>query len=104
MMPFSTVSGRTLPGQRAMHGTRKPPSMTVPSCLRERRRAAVRPGEHFGAVVGGEDDDGVIVHAHVLELLHDRADDVVELGHAGFLRDQPFLPRCASSRTFRRDA
>ena len=53
--------------------------------LRERRLTAIRPGEDFGAVVGGEDDDGVVVHAHVLELLHHQADVVIELGHAGFL-------------------
>ena len=29
-MPFWTVSAGTLPGQRTMQGTRKPPSMTVP--------------------------------------------------------------------------
>ncbi len=29
-MPFSTVPGLILPGQRTMHGTRKPPSKTVP--------------------------------------------------------------------------
>ena len=29
-MPFSTVPGLTLPGQRMIAGTRKPPSNTVP--------------------------------------------------------------------------
>ena len=33
-MPFSTVPGLILPGQRAMHGTRKPPSNTVPLVAR----------------------------------------------------------------------
>ena len=55
-----------------------------PFALRERRRSAIGPGEEFGAVVGGEDDDGVVVHAHVLELLHHQTDVVIELGHAGF--------------------
>ena len=56
-----------------------------PFALRERRRSAIGPGEEFGAVVGREDDDGVVVLAHVLELLHHEADVVIELGHAGFL-------------------
>ena len=30
MIPFSTLPAGTLPGQRTMQGTRKPPSMTVP--------------------------------------------------------------------------
>ena len=30
MSPFSTLPAGTLPGQRTMHGTRKPPSSTVP--------------------------------------------------------------------------
>src|SRR5712671_4586592 len=33
--------------------------------LREQRLSAVRPGKDLGAVVGGEDDDGVVVHAHI---------------------------------------
>ena len=45
---------------------------------------------HFGAVVGGEDDDGVVELAHVLQLLQDVADVVVHLLHAGFV-DAPVL-------------
>ena len=30
MMPFSTLPAGTLPGQRTIAGTRKPPSSTVP--------------------------------------------------------------------------
>src|SRR5438094_818479 len=33
--------------------------------LRERRLSAIRPGKDLGAVVGGEDDDGVVVDTHV---------------------------------------
>ena len=62
--------------------------------LRERRRAAIGPGEDFGAVVGGEDDDGVVVLADVLELLQHEADVVIELGHAGFLH-RPAILRVA---------
>src|SRR5258708_36211553 len=53
--------------------------------LSEWRLSAIRPGENLGAVVGGEDDDGVVVDAHVLEFLHHDADVVVELRHAGLM-------------------
>ena len=67
--------------------------------LRERRLSAVRPGEDLGAVVGGEDDDGVVVDAHVLELLHHEADVVVELRHAGFVDATSRSSSCASPGT-----
>ena len=35
------------------------------------------------------------VDAHVLELLHDRADDVVELGHSGFVQSTSRSAACA---------
>src|SRR5882672_6537957 len=53
--------------------------------LRKRGLPAVRPGEDLGAVVGGEDDDGVVVHAAVLQLLHHDADVVIHLLHAGLV-------------------
>src|SRR5207249_11068464 len=56
-----------------------------PFALCERRLSAIGPSEDFGAVVGGEDDDGVVILAHVLELLHHQTDVIIELGHAGFL-------------------
>ena len=70
--------------------------------LRERRLTAIGPGKDFGAVVGGEDDDGVVVHAHVLELLHHQTDVVIELGHAGFLF-RPAILRVAHRFIFRRE-
>ncbi len=51
----------------------------------ERRDAAVWEGNCLGAVVGGEDDDGVVHLAHGLELFEYLADVVVELLHTGFL-------------------
>ena len=60
----------------------------------ERRDAAVGEGDRLGAVVGGEDDDGVVELAHVLELLEDVADVVVHLLHAGFV-DAPVLAAAA---------
>ena len=51
----------------------------------ERGDAAVREGLNLGAVVGGENDDGVVEFAHVFELLEDDADVVVHLLHAGFV-------------------
>ena len=52
--------------------------------------AAVRVGDRLGAIVGGEDDDGIVELAHVLELLEHVADIVVHLLHAGFV-DAPVL-------------
>ena len=52
--------------------------------MSERRLTAIGPGEDFGAVVGGEHDDGVLVLADVLQLLHHEADIIVQLRHAGF--------------------
>src|SRR4029077_3020413 len=51
----------------------------------ERRHAAIRPSEHFGAVVCREDDDRIAGLADVIEMLEQRADAVIELRHAGFL-------------------
>ena len=73
-----------------------------PFALRERRRSAIGPGEEFGAVVGREDDDGVVVLAHVLELLQHQTDVVVELGHAGFLY-RPAILRVAQRFILRRE-
>ena len=56
----------------------------------ERGDAAVREGLGLGAVVGGEDDDGVVELAHVFELLEHDADVVVHLLHADFV-DAPVL-------------
>ena len=55
-----------------------------PFALCERRRSAIGPGKDFRAVVGCEDNNGVIVHSHLLQLGHDNADVVIELGHTGF--------------------
>ena len=48
--------------------------------------AAIGPGEHFGAVVGGEHDDGIVGFADIVEMLEERADAIIELGHAGFFQ------------------
>src|SRR5262249_23016931 len=53
--------------------------------------AAVREGDGLGPIVGGEDDDGVVGLAHVVDLLENEADVVVHLLHAGFV-DAPVLP------------
>src|SRR5262249_43248722 len=44
-----------------------------PLALCEWRRSAIGPGKEFGAVVGREHDDRVLVLTDVLELLHDNA-------------------------------
>ena len=51
----------------------------------ERGVATIGIGDHFGAVVGGEDDDGVVEFAHRLQLLHHLANVVVHLLHGGFV-------------------
>src|SRR5262245_49358051 len=56
----------------------------------ERRGAAVGEGEDLGAIVGGEHDDGVVGLSHVVDLLQDVPDVVVQLFHAGFV-DPPVL-------------
>src|SRR5262245_25049276 len=60
---------------------------------RKRGLSAVRPGEVLGTVVCAERDDGVVLEAIVLEVLHHRANDVVELRHAGFLDGPAVLRR-----------
>ena len=72
MIAFSTRPGRHLarPAQHRRHAEAAFQRRAL--AAGERRLAAVRPGEVLGAVVGGEDDDRVVVDAHVLELLHDR--------------------------------
>src|SRR5690242_5463542 len=51
--------------------------------LRKRRCSTIGPGEDFGAVVGAEDDDSIVIQAEVLELLHHQADVIIELSHTG---------------------
>ncbi len=83
--PFCTGVRRDLagPAQDARHA--EAAFDDRPFALRERRRSAIGPGEEFGAVVGGEHDDGIVVLAHIFELLQHQSDVVIELGHAGFL-------------------
>ena len=89
-MSFLTVPGLITPGQRITIGARMPPSQVVSFAALERGDAAVREGFGLGAVVGGEDDDGVVGLAHLLDLLKNEADIVVHLLHAGFV-DAPVL-------------
>src|SRR3954453_11556319 len=48
----------------------------------ERRGPTVGPAELLRAVVGGEDDHGVVGDAQIVELIQKLSDDPVELGHA----------------------
>ena len=89
-MSFLTVPGSMWPGQRTTIGARMPPSQVVSL---PPLNGVVPPsgiGDRLGAVVGGEDDDGVVELAHLLELLEHVADVVVHLLHAGFV-DAPVL-------------
>ena len=84
--PFSTVPGLMWPGQRAMHGTRKPPSMTVPLVALNGVMPPSGQVNTSAPLSVREDDDGVVGLADVVQVLHDGADGVVQLRHAGFLQ------------------
>src|SRR5262249_3185654 len=61
--------------------------------------AAVREGDRFSAVVGGEDNDGVIQLAHLLQLRQHHSDVVIHLLHAGFV-DAPVLASLCAHHGF----
>ena len=96
-MPFSTLPAGTLPGQRRMHGTRKPPSSAVP--LPPANGVWPPSGQvKFSVPLSVVKTTIVfVVEAVVLELLHHRADDVVELRHAGLFDRTSRSPSCACS-------
>ena len=84
-MPFCTVSAGTLPGQRRIAGTRKPPSRTVPLLC---AKGVCPPSGHVKTSVPLSVVKTTMVLSSTpmsFELLHHQADVVVELGHAGFL-------------------
>ena len=60
--------------------------------------AAVWISDHLGAVVRGEDEDGVIQLAHLFQLLDDDADVVIHLLHAGFVDTPVFATGFAHHR------
>src|ERR1700748_1836189 len=90
-MPFSTLPRGYLarPAQQRGHTKTAFHSGTLASG--ERSIAAIRPGKVLCAIVGSEDDDGVVVDAHVLELFHQQPDVIVELRHPGFLEGPTVL-------------
>src|ERR1700722_8252601 len=98
-IPFSTLPAGTLPGPRTIAGTRAAAFAPRARAAGERSLSAIRPSEVLGAVVGGEHHDGVVVETVGLQIGHDRADDVVELRHAGFL-DAPAVVRVAHRLVF----
>jgi len=66
-----------------MHGTRKPPSMTVPCSVRT-ACAASGQVKSFGAVVGAETTMCLSSKPRSLSFCINQTDVVIELGHAGF--------------------
>jgi hypothetical protein len=84
MMPFSILPAGTFPGQ-AQSPAPGAAFETGALAAGERRLSAIRLREILGSVVGGEDDDGVVVEPIVLQVREHRADDIVELRHADFL-------------------
>src|SRR5262249_10584842 len=87
---FFTVPGRMTPGQRITAGASVATLPGLALLALERGDAAVREADRLGAVVGGEDDDGVVGLPHVVDLLQNEADVVVHLLHAGLV-DAPVL-------------
>jgi hypothetical protein len=82
MTPFSTLPAGTVPGHRMIIGERKPPSITVPLPPPNAVWPPSGQVKFSGAILGGEPEDRVLIETIVLKVLHDRTDDVVELGHA----------------------
>ena len=80
-IPFRNVA-RAISGCTARS---KPPSAVFPPDCAKGVMPPCWPGEEFGAIIGGEDDDGIVVHAQICEVLHDQADIIIELRHTGFL-------------------
>src|SRR6476469_278891 len=83
-IPFSTTPGLTRPGHRIMHGTRKPPSPTVPLVF---LKGVMPPSGQVNtsaplSVV--KNDDRVVGLADVVEMFQQCADTVIHLCHAGF--------------------
>ena len=84
-IPFWTVPGLMCPGQRAMQGTRNPPSKTVPLVA---RNGVIPPSGHVNtsaplSVV--KMTNRVVGLADVVDVLHERADGIVHLRHPGLL-------------------
>ena len=103
MMPFSTLPAGTLPGQRMMAGTRKPPSRAVP--LPPAKGVCPPSGQvKFSAPLSVVKTTIVSSSSPLsLHIFHDRADDVVELSHAGFLNRSSRFPSCACASYFSRE-
>ena len=88
---FETVPGLMTPGQRISAG-HAPAALPVGVLLAaERRRAAVGPAHHLGAVVGRVHDDGVVGDAELVELVEQLADVAVVLDHAVGIDAEPGL-------------
>ena len=102
--PFCTVSAGMWPGQRAMHGTRKPPSMIVPlHCA----NGVVPPsGQVKSSVPLSVVKTTIVLSSSPMSLsfCSTKADVVIELGHAGFLLPTSHSSSCASLPTSRRGA
>ena len=76
-------SGRDMAGPLDEHGHAETAFPRGPLLAAERRITGIGPHHHLVAVVGGVDDDGVVVDAQVFELLQEHADLLVMLEHLG---------------------
>jgi hypothetical protein len=63
------------------------------------RGAAIGPGVHLGAIVGGEHGDRVLIETIFLEPIQDNANVVVQLLHRRFFQAESPPPGCAWRRT-----
>ena len=94
--PHVGAGAGRMPGPRMINGTRRPPSETVPL---PPANGGLRPGR---AVVGREDDVGVVGDAQFVELLQELAEGDVEVQVGGGLAESPARPGRRPSLSRRR--
>ena len=94
---FFTVPGLMCPGQRTTIGARKPPSQASPFWPLNGVMPPSGKADRLGAVVGGEDDDGVVELAHVLELRRARTPMLSSICFMPASLTPQSLPPCSPS-------
>ena len=82
MTSLTMVPAGISAGKRAIAGTRKPPSQLVVFSLLNQVTPASGQVAAMHAVVRGEDHDGVLRDAEIIQLLEERPDLIVEFEHA----------------------
>src|SRR5262245_2039526 len=77
-MPIADITGTLFTGSLRHAVTAFPVGGLLAT---ERRRTAVGPSHYLGAVVGGEDDNGIVGDAEIVEPLEQLPNIAVELDH-----------------------